>query len=84
MTNEEITRFMTQKIPGGQSVQISFKTRKSIKGIFLRLPDYEELSKKNLWRIVSESYIDSYRSSKDANLARIFNGSEITRLEIVN
>lgn len=84
MTYEEINKFMTQKDPGSKSVQISFKTRKPLKGIFLRLQDYDELSKKNLWRIVSESYIDSYKSSKDANLARIFNGSEITRLELLH
>ena len=84
MTYEDINRFMVQKDPGNKTVQISFKTRKSFKGIFLKLEDYDELGKKNLWRIVSESHIDSYRTSKDNNLARIFNGSEITRLEIAN
>jgi len=84
MTYEDIKRFMVQKDPGSKSVQISFKTRRSFKGIFLQLPDYDELSKKNLWRIVSESYIESYKTSKDVNLARIFNGSEITRLEMIS
>jgi hypothetical protein len=83
MTYEEIERFMTQKHPGALPVQISFKTRKSFKGIFLRLDDYDELRKKNLWRIVSESNIDSYKSSMDNNLSRIFNGSEMTRLEMI-
>lgn len=81
MTNEEIQRFIQQKVPGNSPVQINFKTRRSLKGVFLQLPDYEELRRKNLWRIVSESYIDSYMTTNDVNLARIFNGAEITKLE---
>jgi hypothetical protein len=81
MTYEEIRKFIIQKDPGSSPVQINFKTRRSLKGVFLHLPDYDELSRKNLWRIVSESYIDSYQATKDVNLARIFNGAEITKLE---
>lgn len=81
MTYEEIRKFILVKEPGNSPVQINFKTRRSLKGVFLKLPDYDELSRKNLWRIVSESYIDSYMSTKDVNLARIFNGAEITKLE---
>ena len=64
-------------------VKISFKTRNAIKGIFIKTADYHELSKKNLWRIVSEIHIDNYKQTKDVNLARIFNGTEFTRLEPV-
>ncbi len=83
MTNEEINKFMTKKQPGNSAVQISFKTRKSFKGIFIKQLDFEELGRKNLWRIVSETHIDSYKQSNDANLAKIFNGAEFTKLELV-
>jgi hypothetical protein len=82
MTNEQIEKFMLVKNANELPVQINFKTRKPIKGLFIKLPDYAELKSKNLWRVVSESHIDTYRSSKDTNLARIFNGVDFTRLEV--
>ncbi len=82
MTYEEIEKFMNVKNVKGGPVVINFKTRKAIKGLFIKLKDYEELRRKNLWRIVSETHIDTYRSSNDTNLARIFNGQEMTRLEL--
>lgn len=84
MTYDEIDKFMLHKSPGSKPVRISFKTRNAIKGIFIKLPDYDELRKKNLWRIVSESHIESYKASNDSNLARIFNGTEMTRLELIH
>lgn len=83
MTNEEIERFMQQKHKENKPVQITFRTRKPIRGLFIKTGDYGELSRKNLWRIVSESHIDSYQASNDIALARIFNGSEFTRLEVI-
>ncbi len=83
MTNEQIEKFLSEKSDGISPVQISFKTRASITGIFIKLPDYAELKAKNLWRIVGESRIKEYQTSKDNSLARIFNGVEITRLEAV-
>jgi hypothetical protein len=80
MTNDQIEKFLTDKVTEAKPVQISFKTRSSIQGIFIKTPDYTELKSKNLWRIVGESRIKEFQSSKDINLARIFNGSEITRL----
>ncbi len=83
MTSAEIEKFMLQKNKQAKAVQISFKTRPSMKGLFIELPDYDELKRKNLWRIVSESNLGAYEQTNDNNLARIFNGIEITRLEIV-
>ena len=83
MTYEEIEKFMKNKHKGGSPVRINFKTRKPITGLFIKTADYPELSRKNLWRIVSETYLDSYGTSKDINLARIFNGAEMTKLENV-
>lgn len=83
MTYEEIEKFMKNKHKGNAPIRINFKTRKPITGLFIKTADYPELSRKNLWRIVSETYLDSYTSSKDINLARIFNGAEMTKLENV-
>ena len=83
MTNEQIEKFVVKNVDKS-TVQINFKTRQSIQGIFIKLADYDELRSKNLWRIVGGGSISEYKKSKDANLARIFNGVEITRLEAVN
>lgn len=83
MTSVEIEKFMSQKNKQSRAVQISFKTRASMKGLFIELADYEDLKRKNLWRIVSESNLGAYQQTNDNNLARIFNGVEITRLEVV-
>lgn len=84
MNYEEIEKFMNVKNVKGLPVVINFKTRKPIKGLFIKLKDYEELRRKNLWRIVSENNIESYKTSSDTNLARIFNGAEMTRLELTH
>ena len=84
MTNEQIEKFLSDNYLDKYPVQINFKTRNSIKGIFIKTPDYSELKSKNLWRIVSQTNIDNYQKSKDINLARIFNGVEITKLAAVS
>lgn len=80
MTNDQIANFVQPKFLGKTPVQINFKTRPAFQGLFIETADYNELRSKNLWRIVSESKIAEYRESKNDNLARIFNGVEITRL----
>lgn len=82
MTNEEINKFMEKKQPGDSLVRITFKVRSPIKGVFIKTIDYDELSRKNLWRIVSETHLDSFRRSNDVSLAKIFNGAEFTKLEL--
>jgi len=84
MKYEEIEKFLTKKEIGTSPVRISFKTRSAITGLFIKSADYGELSRKNLWRIVSEAKISSYVDSRNESLARIFNGAEITRLELIN
>jgi hypothetical protein len=81
MTNEQITDVLQKK--GFSTFTIRFKTRSPIKGLFIKTNDFAELSRKNLWRIVSEGHIAEYSRTSDDNLARIFNGVEITRLENV-
>jgi hypothetical protein len=82
MTNEQIEKFLQPGYLDKSRVQINFKTRPSINGMFIQTSDYSSLKSKNLWRIVSESKIEQYNTSKDTSLARIFNGVEITRLSL--
>jgi hypothetical protein len=83
MTNDQIEKFLGQKATALAEVQIRFKTRSSIKGIFIKTADYSELKVKNFWRIVGEKNIQEYKKSSDHQLAKIFSGSEFTKLELV-
>lgn len=80
MTNAQIEKFLEQNYLEKAPVKVSFKTRKPLIGLFIKTADYSELKSKNFWRIVGEVNIESYRKSKDMNLARVFSGSEMTRL----
>lgn len=82
MTNDQIEKFMLVKYLDKSPVQINFKARPAIKGLFIKTADYAELRSKNLWRIVNQASIEEYKKSGDTNLARIFNGVEITKLEM--
>ena len=81
MTSEQIEDIVQRKHRAEPVFEIRFKTRNSIKGLFIKTSDYSELSRKNLWRIVSETYIEEYKKTHNENLARIFNGTEFTKLE---
>jgi len=81
MTYEQIEEALQRKNLSNQIFEIRFKLRSPIKGVFIKTADYQELSRKNLWRIVSEIYIDEYKKTRNENLARIFNGTDFTKLE---
>ena len=80
MTNVQIEKFLLQNYIDKKPVKVSFKGRKPVVGIFITSADYDELKAKNFWRIVGEVNIDNYRKSKDMNLARMFSGTEFTKL----
>ncbi len=80
MTNDMIEKFIETKARKSEKVNIFFKQRSTVKGIFIRNHDYEELKSKNFWRIISESKMEEWNRTKDSSLARIFNGAEFTKL----
>jgi hypothetical protein len=80
MTSEAIVKYIETKNHTEKALNIHFKTRSTITGLFIKGVDYKELQEKNFWRVVSEARIEEWKKSKDLNLARIFNGSEFTRL----
>ena len=82
MVNEMITKFLEPAHLAKTPVKIEFKKRNTIVGIFVESPDYEDLKAKNFWRIVSESHIPEWKKSNDNKLAKIFSGSEFTRITV--
>ena len=54
MKYEDIENILKKAATEAQMLEITFKTRSPIKGIFIRTADYTYLSKKNLWRIANE------------------------------
>ena len=83
MTNDQIEKFVQPEHLAKDVVRINFKTRNTLLGIFIKCNDYEDLKSKNFWRIVTEANIDNWKKSKDIGLARIFNGTEMTKLSLV-
>ena len=83
MTFEQVEDIIKKRNTTATAFQIRFKARNSMKGIFIKSADYNELSRKNLWRVVSESRMESYMKSHDENLSRIFNGTEFTKLQLI-
>lgn len=83
MTSELISQFVENEQTPDKPVKIEFKKRNAVKGMFVKVKDYDELKSKNFWRIVSEANLEQWRKSKDINLVRIFNGTEFTKLSVV-
>lgn len=86
MNTDQIQNFLSKNITSkNKYVKISFQKRDAVCGLFLTEErDYSELSAKNFWRIVTQKHFDDYQKSKNVNLSRIFNGSEMTKLSLVN
>ncbi len=81
MTSEQIENFLTPEL-FSKVVVISFKTRNTMRGMFLNTGDLDDLKTKNFWRILPESRMEDWNKTKDNGLARIYNGSEITKLTV--
>ena len=82
MTSDKIEEYIEQKKRKDIPVNIHFKDRNTVAGVFIQAIDYEELKSKNFWRIVSKTHLDEYQKSKNINLAKIFSGSEFSRLTL--
>ena len=84
MNIEEIQKFLDNKTPTGNAyIKITFKKRDAVYGLFVKEhKDYSDLKSKNFWRIVPQSQFEAYGSSKNVGLAKIFHGSEFSRLTL--
>ena len=83
MLPEQITKFVETEQQSNPKIKVEFKKRNSITGLFVQFKDYEELKSKNFWRLVPESNLETWHKSKDINSAKMFNGSEFTKLSVV-
>ncbi|HZH01598.1 MAG TPA: short-chain dehydrogenase [Flavisolibacter sp.] len=83
MNSEEIENFLKKKTTEDQNyVKVTFKKRDAIYGLFIKDKDYSDLKTKNFWRIVTRTHVDEYNKSGNMGLAKIFHGSEFTRLTL--
>jgi hypothetical protein len=81
MTSELIEKYVESEAVTNKPVTVSFKQRNNVTGIFIRGYDYADMKKKNFWRIIAEAKFDEWNTSKDINLARIFNGVDFTKIK---
>jgi hypothetical protein len=85
MNSEQIKKFIESKVnQKNKYVKIEFGKRDPVYGLFVTDNDFQDLSSKNFWRIVTSKNFDTYNKTKDINLSRIFNGSEFSRLSLLN
>lgn len=84
MNTEDIEKFLDKKTSAGNEyVKITFKKRDAVYGLFVKdHVDYVELKAKNFWRIVPQSQFNAYHQLKNVGLAKIFCGSDFTRLTL--
>lgn len=80
MTQEMIEKFIETKNRSNAPVNIHFKERSTITGIFIKANDYEELKSKNFWRIINKNAVAQWEETRDVNLARLYNGLSFTKL----
>lgn len=80
MTSDMIEKFVENGSRKNAVVNIHFKERSTVTGVFVKGADYDELKHKNFWRIVSKTNITQWEQTKDMSLPRIYNGLSFTRL----
>jgi hypothetical protein len=83
MNTEDIEKFLNTKTSVDNNyVKIDFKKRDPIYGLFIKDGDYSDLKSKNFWRIVTRPHFEAWNNSKNNNLAKIFSGSEFSKLTL--
>lgn len=80
MAPDKIEEYIESKQRKNNPVNIHFKDRNTVTGLFVQTPDYDELKSKNLWRIVNNMHLKEWNDTKSIELTRIFNGISFTRL----
>jgi hypothetical protein len=86
MNIEKIADFVSKNSTGKDKfIKIDFKNRAAVYAHFLtESNDFQDLSAKNFWRVVTDKQFDDYSVSKSLNFARIFHGSDFTKLSMKN
>ncbi len=77
-----IEKFLDTDTKDTKVVNVHFKDRSTVTGIFVALKDYSELKAKNFWRLVSAKNVEQWKKTRDVELSRLFNGATFTRISI--
>lgn len=80
MTVDMIEKFVEADGRDETAINIHFKQRSTVTGLFVKTPDYKDLKSKNFWRIVSKADFEQWKKTRNMNLVKIFNGTEFTKL----
>lgn len=81
MVNTEIEKIVESEKFLTKAVQICFKQRNSITAHFVKADDYDELKRKNFWRVIMPNNVELWKKTKSVNLTRLFNGTEFSKLK---
>lgn len=85
MNSDEIKKFIESKVTTkNKYVKIEFIKRDPLYGLFITGEDYQHLSSKNFWRIVTSKHFDEYRNTNNNELSKIFNGAEFSKLSLLS
>jgi hypothetical protein len=79
MDSLSIEKFLETKTTA-KVVNVHFKDRSTITGLFVNLRDYNELKAKNFWRVVNVKNMKLWEQTGDVELSRLFNGASFTKL----
>ncbi len=75
-----IEKFLDLKTKKSKVVNVHFKDRSTVTGIFIVTNDHEHLKSKNFWRMVNIKNIQTWEKTKNIELSRLFNGATFSRL----
>ncbi|MEI8060078.1 MAG: short-chain dehydrogenase [Ferruginibacter sp.] len=81
MTSDLIEKFIESKEMSGQPVNIFFRQRSTINGLFVQAYDYKDMKAKNFWRIVPATKAAEWNQTKDINLTRLFSGTDFLKIK---
>ncbi len=84
MDTTSIEKFLDIKSKKSKVINVHFKDRAVVTGIFISLYDYAELKKKNFWRLVNIRNIAEWEQTQNIELSRLFNGAAFTRLTVAS
>ena len=65
MTPDKIEEYIEQQSRKDIPINIHFKDRNTVKGLFIKSSDYNDLKSKNLWRIVSTAHLSDWEKTKN-------------------
>jgi hypothetical protein len=82
MEINSIEKFLNANTKASTVVNIHFKNRPTVTGIFISHNDYSELKAKNFWRLVVAKNIDKWKKDKNIEWSRLFHGSVFTKLSV--